>query len=32
MTIEYSPSGADARPNINFESRDLRTIASYGAS
>jgi len=29
MTIEYSPSGADARPNINFESRDLRTIASY---
>ena len=29
MTIEYLPSGADAQPNINFESRDLRTIASY---
>ena len=29
MTIEYSPSSADAQPNVTFESRELRTVASY---
>ena len=29
MTIEYSPSGADAQPNVTFKSRELRTVASY---
>ena len=29
MTIEYSPSSADSPPNVIFESRERRTVASY---
>ena len=29
MTIEYSPSGANSPPNVIFESRERRTVASY---
>jgi two-component sensor histidine kinase len=29
MAIEYSPSGAKSPPNVIFESRQRRTVASY---